>query len=281
MHSSLSRRCIIAVLSLSLASPLPSIASTYEALCGDTACTIGLDANGISSPTGFIPTARIAQWFTGGEESYNAGAGTAGALGAATVGAIGGGLLLGPIGLIGGLIGGGIAGSKAGKSADLFFNVVGYNQEGKKTTLSFRFVNPKPANRMRMELPMFTGLAMGQTRSLDELRTALASSGSNNSTPALPERLEPSQPIRALGTTASGHDKSQSSTSHKLNTQRAAALPDQLTPAATEFVSSPAVGVQQQETEWRAYLKTRGLDQWAQKNPKLAEQLRQRLYPSL
>jgi hypothetical protein len=60
---------------------------------------------------------------------------------------------------VGGLIGGGLAGSKAGKTADLLFNVVGYDQSGKKTTLSFRFINPKPANKLKTELPMFTGLA--------------------------------------------------------------------------------------------------------------------------
>ena len=60
---------------------------------------------------------------------------------------------------VGGLIGGGLSGSKAGKTADLLFNVVGYDQSGKKTTLSFRFINPKPANKLKTELPMLTGLA--------------------------------------------------------------------------------------------------------------------------
>jgi len=189
---------ILPLLAASLLIASPASASTYEALCADTPCTISLDANGISSPSGFIPTARIAQWFTGGQEGYNIGSGTAGALGAATAGAIGGGLLLGPIGLLGGLVGGGLAGSKAGKTADLFFNVVGYDQSGKKTTVSFRFVNPKPANKLKMELPMFTGLAMGQIRSLEELRNAAAGGSPAGTTGALPDTLIPeSKPKQA------------------------------------------------------------------------------------
>jgi hypothetical protein len=188
-----SRVAPLLVAALLMASP--ASASTYEALCADTPCTISLDANGISSPSGFIPTARIAQWFTGGQEGYNIGSGTAGALGAATAGAIGGALLLGPIGLLGGLVGGGLAGSKAGKTADLFFNVIGYDQSGKKTTVSFRFVNPKPANKLKMELPMFTGLAMGQTRSIEELRNAISGGSPAGTASALPETLTPeSQP---------------------------------------------------------------------------------------
>lgn len=243
------------LLSLLITSPASS-ASTYDALCGNTACTISLDASGISSPGGFIPTPRIAQWFTGGEESYNVGSGTAGALGAATLGAIGGGLLLGPIGLLGGLIGGAMAGSKAGKTADLFFNVVGYDQSGKKTTLSFRFVNPKPANRLKMELPMFTGLAMGQSRSIEELRTAVAVGSQAVSTAPLPETLGPSS---APQQTKAGNP-----------------LPESLKPEQSERV---LVGLTS-EDQWQAYLRQRGLEQWARNNPQLAQQLKQRLYPN-
>jgi hypothetical protein len=263
------RSMVIGLIMASL--PLPSFASTYEALCGDTACSISLDANGISSPAGFLPTPRIAQWFTGGEESYNAGAGTAGALGAATLGALGGGLLLGPIGLLGGLIGGGIAGSKAGKTADLFFNVVGYNQDGKKTTISFRFINPKPANRLKMELPMFTGLAMGQTRSLDDLRAALASPSGQATNPSLPEQIGTSPSAPAPGTTTAGTPAAAPPHTHG---SRAAALPDQL--LNTTPVAQPTIN---KEEQWQAYLKSRGLEQWAIRNPSIANQLRQRLFP--
>jgi hypothetical protein len=248
------------IIAVSLLIANPASASTYEALCADTPCTISLDANGISSPSGFISSGRIAQWFTGGQEGYNAGTGTAGALGGATAGALGGALLLGPIGLLGGLIGGGLAGSKAGKTADLFFNVVGYNQSGKKTTISFRFLNPKPANRMKMELPMFTGLAMGQTRSIDELRNAVAAGPQSGTTGGLPESL----------TTES---RPQQATPDKAP----AARPDSLLPETLK--PAPLVVGGNNEEKWQAYLKERGLEQWAASNPKMAEQLKQRLYP--
>lgn len=246
------------LLGLSLLLAGPASASTYEALCPNDPCTVAIDANGISSPAGFMPSARIAQWFTGGEEGYNAGSGTAGALGGATAGAIGGGLLLGPIGLIGGLIGGGLAGSKAGKTADLFFNVVGYDQSGKKTTISFRFVNPKPANKLKTELPMFTGLAMGQTRSLDELRAALGSGGTGGSA-ALPDTLQPAD-------SAKGASPSQQPT-------KRVSLPDSLNP-------QPVIKAASNEEQWQAYLQQRNLVQWAEKNPEMAGKLRQRLFPT-
>ncbi|QPN70005.1 hypothetical protein [Synechococcus sp. CBW1108] len=158
--------------------------------------------------------------------------------------------------MIGGLIGGGIASSKAGRTADLFFNVVGYDQSGKKTTLSFRFVNPKPANRLKMELPMFTGLAMGQSRSIEELRTAVAVGSQAGSTAPLPETLGPS--------------------SAPQQTKAGIPLPESLKPEGPELVLVGST----REDQWQAYLKQRGLEQWARNNPQLAQQLKQRLYPN-
>lgn len=149
---------------------LPAAATSYSALCNDSPCTIQLDARGITAPGTTLPTGRIALWFTGGEARYDEKTGAAGAVGAGTVGAVAGGLLLGPIGLIGGLVGGGLAGSTLGRSADLFFTVVGYDDFGEKKSISFRFVNAKPAERMRTELKMFTGLEMGETRPIAELQ---------------------------------------------------------------------------------------------------------------
>ncbi len=154
---------------LALLLPAPASATTYQALCGNNPCTINVDVNGIGGLNTFIPIGRVAQWYTGGQESYNSTDGTVGAVGGGTAGAIAGGVLLGPVGLVGGLVGGALVGSKAGKTADLYFTVVGYDSSGEKTTLNFRFVNPKPANQLKQELPMLTGLAMGEVRSLAEL----------------------------------------------------------------------------------------------------------------
>lgn len=164
------RAALITPVLLSVLVPAQASAATYQALCGNNPCTITLDANGIGGKNTFIPIGRIARWFAGGEESYDSTNGTVGAVGGGTAGAIAGGLLLGPIGLVGGMVGGALAGSKAGKTADLYFTVVGYDSAGDKTTLNFRFINPRPADRMKQELPMLTGLAMGETRSLAELQ---------------------------------------------------------------------------------------------------------------
>ena len=151
----------------------PLFASSYDALCDGSKCTVTLDAASISTSSGTIQMNRIAKWFTGGEETFSAAKGTAGGLGGALVGGVAGAVLLGPIGLLGGLIGGGLAGSKAGKSADLYFTVIGYNDEGNKTTINYNFINPKPARKMLMELPMFSGLGAGQTRSIESLKAAM------------------------------------------------------------------------------------------------------------
>ncbi len=164
------RACQASPLLLALLLPAPAAATTFQALCGNTPCTINLDTNGIGDRKSFIPIGRIARWYAGGQETYDRTNGTVGAVGGGTAGAIAGGLLLGPIGLVGGMVGGALAGSKAGKTADLYFTVVGYDSGGDKTTLNFRFVNPRPANQLKQELAVLTGLAMGETRSLAELQ---------------------------------------------------------------------------------------------------------------
>ena len=171
--SATGRRLLTAGLAATVLLQLPATATSYSALCNDSPCTIQLDARGISAPGTTLATSRVALWFTGGEATYDEKTGAAGAVGAGTVGAVAGGLLLGPIGLIGGLVGGGLAGSTLGRSADLFFTVVGYDDFGEKKSISFRFVNPKPAERMRTELKMFTGLEMGETRPIAELQQGM------------------------------------------------------------------------------------------------------------
>ena len=115
---------ILRVISLLFVIESPLFASSYDALCDGSRCTVTLDAASISSSGGAIPMNMIAKWFTGGEESFSAAKGTAGGLGGALVGGAAGAVLLGPIGLLGGLIGGAIAGSKAGNSAYLYFSIL-------------------------------------------------------------------------------------------------------------------------------------------------------------
>ena len=99
-------------------------AETYDALCGDSGCSINVDGRGISGPGGLIPSELVSKWTVGTDSGFHGGKGVAGGLGGATAGAVGGALLLGPIGLLGGLIGGAMAGSGAGKEFEGYFTVV-------------------------------------------------------------------------------------------------------------------------------------------------------------
>ncbi|WP_028952319.1 hypothetical protein [Synechococcus sp. CC9616] len=222
-------------------------AETYDALCGDSGCSISVDARGVSGPGGFIPSELVSKWTVGTDSGYHGGKGVAGGLGGATAGAVGGALLLGPIGLLGGLIGGAVAGSGAGKEFDGYFTVVGYNKDGEKISNSFRFINKKPANRLRTALPAVTGLSMGEERTAEELEVAYADyiQGKPSSSDGLPARL-------GVGNT-NGREVA------------ATTRPQQPKPAAGGLLS------------WDGYLEQRNLIAWAEANPEMAEQLRQKL----
>lgn len=237
-----------AAMTLSHASLLSSAAKaeTYDALCGDSGCTISVDGRGISGPGGFIPSELVSKWSVGTDSGYHGGKGVAGGLGGATAGALAGGVLLGPIGLLGGLIGGAMAGSGAGKEFEGYFTVVGYNKEGEKISNAFRFINKKPANRLRSALPAVTGLSMGEERTAEELEVAYAnySQGKPATTDGLPARL-------GVGAT----------------------------PVAKTIKANPlpVVPVSTGGLTWETYLEQRNLVAWAEANPELAEQLRQKL----
>ncbi len=155
-----------------------ALAGTYDALCSGQKCKIILDAKGFTGPNGFMPVHRIAQWYTGGGEEHNKVASAVGATGGAVGGAVAGAvatcwtIILCPVGLLGGGIAGGMGGSGAGRSADFYFTVVGYDQQGKKTIQSFNFINKKPVGKLMQELPIITNLAMGELRSAKQIKEA-------------------------------------------------------------------------------------------------------------
>ncbi len=186
-----------------LLAPAPALANPYAALCGDRPCTIHLDASGIEGPTGFIPAGRIAQWFSDSEQRRVNGVGNAVAgagnllINSASYAAplaLGSTYVAAPLGLVSGLVRGMFSGFRSGDSAELSFNVVGYDPSGQKITHQFRFVNPKPAGHVRAALPLVSGLAMGQTRSLDALRLAGTTAGTHS---LLPDRLDAIDPAAA------------------------------------------------------------------------------------
>ena len=45
-------------------------AETYDALCGDSGCSINVDGRGITGPDGFIPGEIVSKWTVGSESCY-------------------------------------------------------------------------------------------------------------------------------------------------------------------------------------------------------------------
>ena len=168
------KRLIIAAIPILLTSQL-SIAGEYDALCEGKPCKININERGFSGPSGFIPAKSIVFWSQGGGVEQNESAELAGTVGGGLTGAIVGGvatcwtIVFCPSGIIwGGFAGGGL-GSNAGKLTDFYFTVAGYNKKGFKTIQSFNFINKKPVYRITQELPIFTGLRMGEQRSINEI----------------------------------------------------------------------------------------------------------------
>lgn len=152
----------------------PCYATVYEALCGNEDCQIDISVRGIGGPSGFIPTEYISEWTQGKIQGFSSAKGIAGSFGGATAGLVGGAILLGPVGALGGLVAGAIEGRKAGKEFEGFFTVVGFDSKGERIAHSFYFVNKKTARRVRIELPILTGLAAGEKRSIEDIEAAFA-----------------------------------------------------------------------------------------------------------
>ena len=309
-EKSLIKTAAIILSGVSFITPNIALASTYKALCESTGkpnkCDINIDAKGFSGPNGFIPTGLIAKWFTGGTEDFNAAKATAGGLGGATAGAIGGAILLGPIGLLGGLIGGAIAGAGAGKEVDMFFTVIGYKEDGEKISQSFRFINKKPANKLRMELPMFTGLSIGQERSIEALQAAFKNvgGGSRVNRRVLPTSLGSKNPTstdiptwttyleeRSLAVWAESNPDLADNLKAKLLSEGKVRQGEsnEETSLDKQATDSPGVGNILPEKlgsknptstnipTWTTYLEERSLAGWAESNPDLADNLKAKL----
>ncbi len=123
-------------------------AATYDALCGGVKCSISVDNQRISAPTGSIPAKRVTQWGITGKSKTNVTNGVV-----TTV-------VFGPLGLLGFLA----------KHHDYNFLVNGYNSLGKKTSIQFSFKNNKPIERLMTEMPFVTGLGMGEIRTALEIK---------------------------------------------------------------------------------------------------------------
>jgi hypothetical protein len=130
--------------------PLAAAVGQYEALCGGTKCTVSVSPAGISSPFGTIPPQRVTYWGNTGESKTSIGTGVATTL------------LFGGIGLLGFLA----------KNHQYNFFVNGYDANGRQVSMQFEFKNDKPVKSLVNELAAVTGLGMGQTRTIEEIKAA-------------------------------------------------------------------------------------------------------------
>lgn len=150
--------------------PTPALATSFQALCDGTPCTIELDARGIGGPAGFIPAARISRWVTTGAGGDPPGLGEV--VGASTMNTMKSAAAVvvpvyvtAPLGLLGGLMRGAFSNrGKGWEDGPRNFLVVGQDSGGRTIEHRFAFVNPKPARQVRIALAMASGLAMGETR---------------------------------------------------------------------------------------------------------------------
>ena len=125
-------------------------ASQFEALCGGVKCQIIVNQSEIISPFGTIPTSRVSYWGNTGESKTSVGTGVATTI------------LFGGIGLLGFLA----------KNHNYNFYINGFDASGKKLFMEFAFKNDKPAKLLMQELGIYTGLGMGQTRTIEEIQAA-------------------------------------------------------------------------------------------------------------
>jgi len=152
--------------------PWPALAGQYEALCGGTKCTVVVSPAAISSPYGSIPPKRVTYWGFSGESKTSVGTGVTTTI------------LFGGLGLLGFLA----------KNHQYNFTVNGFDSSGRAVTMQFEFKNDRPAKSMMQEMVGITGLGIGQTRSVEDIRAA--ESGEQQGPGAMPSR---SSTINTLG----------------------------------------------------------------------------------
>jgi hypothetical protein len=195
---------------------LPADAGQYEALCGGSKCTIIVSPTEISSLYGRIPSRRVSYWSNSGESKTSVGAGVATTI------------LFGGVGLLGFLA----------KNHQYKFIVNGFDASGKAVAMQFEFKNDKPAKLLVQEMVAVTGLGMGQSRTIDEIKAA-----ENSDQQGLGEMPKQSTGLES-GT---------------------------LKPANT---SSPAKA---SKNCWSSYLNNNpAMKKWSESNPTLAEQNKKR-----
>lgn len=138
----------LSVATIAALAPIPALSGSYDALCGGADCTINVSSQGVRSRQGSIPPSRISYWSVNGESSTSVGTGVATTI------------LFGGIGLLGFLA----------KNHDFDFTIDGYDAEGRKVAMQFKFKNNKPVKKLTSELYRVSGLAMGRQRTIAEIQ---------------------------------------------------------------------------------------------------------------
>ena len=142
------KKSVFAAAALFALTPSIALAGSYDALCGGADCTINVSSQGVRSRQGTIPPSRISYWSVNGESSTSVGTGVATTI------------LFGGIGLLGFLA----------KNHDFDFTIDGYDEEGRKVAMQFKFKNNKPVKKLTSELYRISGLAMGRQRTIAEIQ---------------------------------------------------------------------------------------------------------------
>ena len=161
-------------------SPAAVFAGEYDALCQGSDCKIRMDGEAIHFGSTTIPGNQVVRWYSGKQDTYDAGLGVGAGVASGATGAIVGAaatcwtVILCPIGFFGGMAAGAALGAGAGKGADWHYTLVGYDTEGRKVTKMFNFINKKPVARINRELPVVTGLSNGTSRSLEDIKAGIA-----------------------------------------------------------------------------------------------------------
>ena len=123
-------------------------------------CTVDFVTNNqkITGPYQSIPTSRVTSWSLTGESKTDVSGKVA-----ATV----------AFGVIGFLV-------SDPKKHDYLLVVNGYDLEGEKTFINLRFIDGKQPKKLMTQLPILTGLGMGQKRTLKEIKKIEKEGISNN-----------------------------------------------------------------------------------------------------
>ncbi len=163
MHSAnKSARWLPIGLSMISMTGVPTLASTFDALCPSQECQVTLSRTGLAVGKVKIELKNINYWNSELNEASPSSA--SGKARGAVIGGIAGAALLGPVGAAIGAVWAGSEESAGRVQSDNVFIVEGKDSDGKILNIKIRFLNQTSARRFRMELPMFAGIRAGRRR---------------------------------------------------------------------------------------------------------------------